>query len=134
MNISYTIIIPDYGINTTGQDLDSLIEKESKKEEQFDFAKTYYEVCKIYKQDPDKVLKYNKSRKREYVLIRQVTMTMAKLKSNLTLTVIGAPFGKDHATVIHAVKTVKNLSETDRQFKKEVGHLFKNVEWPQHVN
>ena len=41
---------------------------------------------------------------------------------------IGSHFGKrDHATVLHACKTVDNLSSTDKQFRKFVDDLGKKL-------
>ena len=35
--------------------------------------------------------------------------------------------GKDHATVIHALKTVENLIETDKQFRQIALDIEKNL-------
>jgi chromosomal replication initiator protein len=41
---------------------------------------------------------------------------------------IGSQIGKrDHATVLHACKTVNNLSTTDKQFRKYVEDLTKKL-------
>jgi len=63
-----------------------------------------------------KVLKM-KSRKREVVTARQLAMFFAKKYTKKSLTEIGLAFSKDHSTVVHSIKTVKNLYETDREFK-----------------
>lgn len=57
-----------------------------------------------------------KSRKREIVEPRQVGMYLNKKYTPLSLGNIGARYRKDHATVLHAYKTVKNLKDTDRYF------------------
>ena len=45
-----------------------------------------------------------------------------------SLASIGSQIGKrDHATVLHACKTVDNLTETDKQFKKYVEDLTKKL-------
>ena len=36
--------------------------------------------------------------------------------------------GKDHATVLHACRTVNNLQETDKQFRKYVSDLDKKLD------
>lgn len=55
-----------------------------------------------------------KTRKREVVEARQLSMTFAKVFTNCSLRTIGDEFGgKDHATVLHAEKTINNLYETD---------------------
>jgi len=59
------------------------------------------------------------TRKRRVVEARQVAMYYFKKVANhdLALARIGGFFGKDHATVLHAIRTVKNLLETDIVFK-----------------
>ena len=61
----------------------------------------------------------SKSRKREIAQARQLAMFFAKKYTKNSLASIGAQIGdRDHATVLHACKTVDNLIETDKQFKK----------------
>lgn len=61
-----------------------------------------------------------KTRKREIVEARQVAMYLSKRNTNESLSQIGREIGqKDHATVIHACKTVGNLLETDREFRNK---------------
>lgn len=61
------------------------------------------------------------SRKREIVQARQVTMFFIKKHTQLSLSQIGVHVGnRNHATVLHACNTVKNLSETDNAFKSDI--------------
>ncbi len=70
----------------------------------------------------------SKSRKRNVVQARQIAMFFAKRFTKASLATIGTQIGKrDHATVLHACKTVGNLSETDRQFKSYVDELEKKL-------
>ncbi len=63
----------------------------------------------------------SKSRKRETVQARQLAMYFSKMHTKASLAVIGNKCGnKDHATVLHACKTIKNLMDTDKRFKKYV--------------
>lgn len=63
----------------------------------------------------------SKSRKRETVQARQLAMYFSKQHTKSSLAVIGNKCGnKDHATVLHACKTVKNLIDTDKRLKKYV--------------
>jgi len=57
-----------------------------------------------------------KSRKRELVETRQVCMYVLDRETSYSLTDIGAKFNKDHSTVHHACKTIRNLIDTDRRF------------------
>jgi chromosomal replication initiation ATPase DnaA len=61
-----------------------------------------------------------KIRKREIVQARQVSMYFLRTFTNLSQHRVGSYFGKDHATVIHAVKTVNNLYDTDRGFRTDI--------------
>ena len=55
------------------------------------------------------------SRKREVVDLRHLLMTIANKEFNLTTTRVGDYFGnKNHATVIHATKKIKNLLTTNQ--------------------
>ncbi len=73
-------------------------------------------VCDYF-QIPVDVLN-SRTRKRQIVQARQLAMYFAKEHTSASLASIGLHCGnKDHATVLHACKTVNNLIETDRQFK-----------------
>ena len=83
-------------------------------------------VCDYFSMELD-VLQ-SKSRKRNVVQARQLAMFFAKRFTKASLASIGTQIGKrDHATVLHACKTVGNLSETDRQFKVYVEELDKKL-------
>ncbi|HIB36951.1 chromosomal replication initiator protein DnaA [Mesonia sp.] len=70
----------------------------------------------------------SKTRKRHIVQARQLAMFFAKKLTKASLASIGTQIGKrDHATVLHACKTVNNLSTTDKQFKKFVEDLNKKL-------
>jgi chromosomal replication initiator protein len=76
---------------------------------------------------PLEILK-SKTRKREVVQARQISMYFSKKMTKSSLANIGAHCGgKDHATVLHACKTVSNLSETDKQFKIYLSDLEKKL-------
>jgi chromosomal replication initiator protein len=80
-------------------------------------------VCDFYRLNSD-VLQ-SKTRKREIVQARQVAMYFSKSLTNSSLSAIGAVIGRrDHATVLHACKAVKNLQETNTEFK----HQLKEIE------
>jgi chromosomal replication initiator protein len=70
----------------------------------------------------------SKTRKREIVQARQLSMFFAKRMTKSSLASIGLHCGnKDHATVLHACRTVNNLIETDKQFKTYVEELEKKI-------
>jgi chromosomal replication initiator protein len=68
----------------------------------------------------------SKSRLRSIVIPRQVAMYLAKELTNLSLKSIGYHFGgRDHSTVIHAIQTVNDLMDTNKEMEKEVNSLMK---------
>ncbi len=76
---------------------------------------------------PIEILK-SKTRKREIVQARQISMYFAKNLTKSSLANIGANCGgKDHATVLHAYKTVNNLIETDKRFRGYVEDIEKRI-------
>jgi len=83
-------------------------------------------VCDYFDMPMD--LMKSKSRKREVVQARQIAMYFSKAFTKSSLATIGAHCGgKDHATVLHACKTVNNLMETDKQFRAYVDDLEKKI-------
>ncbi len=70
----------------------------------------------------------SKTRKREIVQARQLAMYFSKEHTKASLATIGMHCGnKDHATVLHAIRTVNNLKETDKQFKSYFKELEKKI-------
>lgn len=76
---------------------------------------------------PIELLK-SKTRKREVVQARQIAMFFAKKMTKSSLANIGMHCGgKDHATVLHACKTVNNLIDTDKRFRGYISDLEKKI-------
>jgi chromosomal replication initiator protein len=76
---------------------------------------------------PIELLK-SKTRKREVVQARQIAMYFAKSMTKSSLATIGMHCGgKDHATVLHACRTVNNLMDTDKRFKAYIEELEKKL-------
>ena len=70
----------------------------------------------------------SKTRKREVVQARQIAMYFSKSLTKSSLATIGAHCGgKDHATVLHACRTVNNLIETDKRFRIYIGDIEKKI-------
>ena len=71
---------------------------------------------------------HSKTRLREVVMARQLSMYLAKTYTNSSLKVIGDSFGgRDHSTVIHSLKAIQDLMDTDIMFKDKVNVLVKKV-------
>ncbi|MDR1380971.1 MAG: chromosomal replication initiator protein DnaA [Tannerella sp.] len=73
-------------------------------------------VCRYF--NLDEALIQTKSRKREIVQARQITMFLAKKYTDSSFAHIGKVVGgKDHATVLHACKTVRDQIDISRTFR-----------------
>ena len=83
-------------------------------------------VSEYFQMDVDTL--QSKTRRRHIVQARQLAMYFAKKYTKASLASIGNQIGKrDHATVLHACKTVDNLSFTDKQFRKYVEDLSQKL-------
>jgi chromosomal replication initiator protein len=84
-------------------------------------------VCEYFDVPYDKLLQ--KTRKREIVQARQISMFLAKAFTKNSLKTIGEHFGgRDHTTVIHSCQTVKDLMDTDSLFRENVMELQQKVQ------
>lgn len=84
-------------------------------------------VCEYFGVPIEKL--QQKTRKREIVQARQITMFLAKSFTKNSLKTIGEHFGgRDHTTVIHSCQTVKDLMDTDTLFKENVVELSQKVQ------
>ncbi|MGE0088792.1 MAG: chromosomal replication initiator protein DnaA [Bacteroidales bacterium] len=105
------------------QMIDRLV-KNSKKELSVDYIQKV--VCDYFNLSPDSL--QSKTRKREIVQARQIAMYFSKTLTKSSLASIGAQIGgKDHATVLHACKTVNNLMDTDKRFKGQIESIEKKL-------
>ncbi|MEG1553490.1 MAG: chromosomal replication initiator protein DnaA [Rikenellaceae bacterium] len=67
---------------------------------------------------------FSTKRTKEVALARQVAMCITKENTTMSLKAIGQALGgKSHATVLHAIKTVSNLIETDADLKKVLSEI-----------
>ena len=79
-------------------------------------------VCTHYGLEPNTI--HTKSRKRDVVQARQVAMYLAKTYTDLSTAKIGNMIGnRDHATVLHACKTIKALKDVDKAFQTEMDEI-----------
>ena len=103
--------------------IDKLI-KNTKREISIDYIQKV--VCNYFNVGVEQL--QSRTRKREIVQARQVAMYFSKGLTKSSLANIGSQIGgKDHATVLHACKTVNNLMETDKRFKLQVDEIEKKL-------
>lgn len=104
--------------------IDQTIKKIEKKKITVDFIQDA--VCKFYNLDTS--LLQTASRKREIVQARQISMYLSKAYTEMSLTQIGSLIGKkNHATVLHACKTVREQMEVDKIFRDEIAEIEKTL-------
>jgi chromosomal replication initiator protein len=112
-------------LNLAKEMIDKLI-KNTKREVSIDYIQKV--VCNYFDVPIDSL--QSKTRKREIVQARQVAMYFSKNLTKSSLATIGSQIGgKDHATVLHACKTVNNLVETDKQFKNQIEEIEKKLKF-----
>ena len=64
---------------------------------------------------------FSRSRKREYVLVRQVSMYLAQKYTKMPAARIGQLIGnRDHSTVIHSCSTIEKRLKIDKEFLNEI--------------
>ena len=79
-------------------------------------------VCKYYNLDPSCML--SARRPRSIARPRQIAMYLARELTPKSMPDIGKRFGgRDHTTVLHAVRTIANLVETDDEYRVDVRAL-----------
>jgi len=105
-------------------DMINKIVKQNKHEITIDYIQKI--VCDYFNMPVDSL--HSKTRKREVVQARQIAMFFSKNLTKSSLASIGSQIGhKDHATVLHACKTVNNLIDTDKQFKYDIDEIEKRL-------
>jgi len=81
-------------------------------------------VCDNYNITPE--LLYTKSRKRAICFPRQIIMYLLML-NNYTSISAGAVYDRDHATALHAKKTVLGLMDTDKNIKNRLQIIIDQI-------
>ncbi|MGB5263541.1 MAG: chromosomal replication initiator protein DnaA, partial [Lutimonas sp.] len=113
----------EFTLQLTKQIVDKFV-KNTKKEVSIDYIQKV--ISKYFEMDVTTL--QSKTRKRHIVQARQLAMYFSKRMTKASLASIGSQIGsRDHATVLHACKTVDNLLETDKQFRKYVDEITKKL-------
>lgn len=99
------------------QNLGTILRPKAKTEDVVQVIANYYNL------NPDHILSPQRGTK-EISTARQVAMTLLREFSNLSHKSIGNRFaGRDHATVIYAIKKVNDMYEKDLQFRREMDSI-----------
>ncbi len=84
-------------------------------------------VCDYFEVPVEKLKE--KTRKRQVVQARQLSMYLSKNFTKHSLKAIGKHFGgRDHSTVIHSCQAIQNLMDTDAKFRESVDDLQKKIQ------
>ncbi len=79
-------------------------------------------VCRHYSVTQQSVL--SRSRKRDYVVVRQLSMYFAQKYTKMPASRIGQLIGnRDHSTVVHSCSTIQHRLKTDKAFEAEVASI-----------
>ena len=82
-------------------------------------------VCQYFGIDQNRL--HEKTKKREIVQVRQLAMYLCR-ELDYTHKAIGLQFGgRDHSTVVHAIKSVNNLIETDSNYRNRIADIRRKV-------
>ena len=97
-----------------------------RKVNQIDVQNIIKTVCRALKVKEKDVL--GKGRSMEVALARQVCMFITKEKTNMSLANIGKQIGgRDHSTVIHAHKNIKEKMNSDIELKNIVDNIESQI-------
>ena len=79
-------------------------------------------VCQHYGVSQQNV--YSKSRKRDYVQVRQISMYLAQKYTKMPASRIGQLIGgRDHSTVLHSCNAVEQRLKVDKQFVEDINSI-----------
>jgi len=79
-------------------------------------------VCNHYRVEQQHV--FSKSRKRDFVMVRQISMYLAQKYTKMPASRIGQLIGgRDHSTVIHSCSTIEQRLKVDKEFSAELSSI-----------
>lgn len=118
--IDYVVIIKDDAISCTAD-----------KKSIFNKVKEFTHIA--YDTTEEEMMSSKESRKTKFRISRQIIMSFsyAICKDYTTLAEVGKMYGKDHTTVINAIKAVSCYLDTDIEFRKKNNEL---IEYAKLVN
>jgi len=84
-------------------------------------------TCDYY--DTNTLDLFSKTRRREVVKTRQVSMYLIRNNTKINLMDIARHFKKDHSTVIYSKSTIGNYIEWDKDLSSEIEYLQNKVDY-----
>lgn len=108
-------------------DVIHVVTKDNLSEKEDEFLNIIQEELNLKFEDVVQIPKYRKS---EYVKFRMLHMLFRKQVLKMSLWRSGLIYGKDHCTVLHALKTMSNFYHTDKFFRRDfpntIGYILSN--------
>jgi chromosomal replication initiator protein len=83
-------------------------------------------VCSITQMDWSELK--SKCRKREINDVRQTAMWMIRKGTSMSFYDVGKVFNRHHSTVLHAIKAVENMIQTDRMYRGHVEQILNHID------
>lgn len=74
--------------------------------------------------DKEDLIQSARTRKREFVLLRQLHMAFSHKTFNLSLAKAAGFYGQDHATASHSCKVIRNLYQTNGDFRNQYWNVI----------
>jgi chromosomal replication initiation ATPase DnaA len=85
-------------------------------------------ICNLTLIDWDQMK--GKCRKRELNDVRQIAMWIIRKGTSMSFYDVGKVFNRHHATVLHAVKSVENMIQTDNKYRADVEQILNHIDSP----
>ena len=83
-------------------------------------------ICKLTLVDWEQLK--TKCRKRELNDVRQTAMWIIRKGTSMSFYDVGKIFNRHHATVLHAVRNVENMIETDNMYRAGVEQILNHID------
>ena len=83
-------------------------------------------ICKLTLIDWEQMK--TKCRKRELNDVRQTAMWIIRKGTSMSFYDVGKIFNRHHATVLHAVRNVENMIETDNMYRAGVEQILNHID------
>jgi chromosomal replication initiation ATPase DnaA len=84
-------------------------------------------ICTLTQVDWDQMK--GKCRKREINDVRQIAMWIIRKGTSMSFYNVGKVFNRHHATVLHAVKSVENMIQTDNRYRADVEQILNHLDY-----
>lgn len=83
-------------------------------------------ICTLTQVDWDQMK--GKCRKRELNDVRQIAMWIIRRGTSMSFYNVGKVFNRHHATVLHAIKSVENMIQTDNKYRADVEQILNHID------